>query len=55
MICASIQLSDSSFLCGDTQTQWIAHKIATETSVRYTEEARHIEDWNWRKKPEVAV
>ncbi len=55
MICASIHLSNRSFLCGDPQTQWTAHEIAIETGVLYTDEVWNIEDWNWRKKPEIAA
>ncbi len=43
-----LELDLSSFLRGDPETRWNAHKIALDTGVLDTDEVRQVEGWNPR-------
>jgi HK97 family phage portal protein len=50
-----IELDLSSFLRGDPQTRWAAHKIAVDAGILDPDEIREIEGFNPRRAAPVAV
>ena len=50
-----IELDLSSFLRGDPQTRWAAHKIAVDAGILDADEVREIEGFNPRRAATVAV